>query len=51
VDRLELIKLAEEFGLPCVEREQEITIIGYEHLLIFSNDFFNNMEETQCQIY
>lgn len=51
MNKTELLQLAEELGLPCVEREGEVTIIGETHLLIFSKDFFNNVEEHQCQIY
>jgi hypothetical protein len=38
-----LLELAEEFGLPCVEREGEITIIGEKQFLVF-----NKSEVTQC---
>lgn len=45
VDKDELIQLAQEFGLPCIERENSITVIGLVQFLEF------NIEETkQCQL-
>lgn len=40
-----LIKLAEEFGLPCIVRRGIITIIGEKQFLIF-----NVSEEQECQL-
>lgn len=39
-----LIILAEEFGLPYVERELTLTLVGEQQLLIF------NLEENECQL-
>lgn len=44
MDIITLIELAREYGLPCVEREGSITVVGEKQLLIF------NVEETQCQL-
>ncbi len=49
MDKEVLIKLAEEFGLPCVEREDTITIIGVKQWLVFDKTIYN-LEEQQCQL-
>ena len=41
MDKESLLKLAEEFGLPTIERET-ITVVGVEQLLIFKQE-----EDTQ----
>lgn len=46
MDKEQLKELAEEFGLPLIERCDTITIVGIEKLLIFNNI----SEETQCQL-
>jgi hypothetical protein len=40
-----LIELAEEFGLPWIDRSNTVTVIGTEQLLVFKY-----LEETQCQL-
>ena len=47
VDVNELIQLAEEFGLPCIEREGSVTIIGLTQFLEFGITELNivNLEE------
>ncbi len=40
----ELKQLAEDFGLPCVIREDEITIIGWAQILVFKL----NQEKDKC---
>jgi hypothetical protein len=43
---MDIIKLAEEFGLPCLKRGEEYIVVGEEHWLVF-----NNKEgETQCRL-
>lgn len=37
-----LIQLAEEFGLPCIERDGCISIVGLEQIIEFN---FLNLEE------
>lgn len=44
VETNDLIKLAAEFGLACVENEDSVTVIGLDHLLIFK------LEENKCQL-
>ena len=44
VDKETLIKLAEEFGLPTIERDS-ITVVGIEKLLIFKQ-----AEDTQWKL-
>jgi hypothetical protein len=49
----ELKQLAEEFGLPCVIREDEITIIGWVQILVFNieaphNQGTSNKEKYKC---
>ncbi len=46
VDKQTLIQLAEEFGLPCIERETTLTIVGEQQLIIFNNIQGDN----QCQL-
>lgn len=41
----QLIELAEEFGLPCIERENSITVIGLVQLINFTK-----LEDRQCQL-
>lgn len=47
MDVNELIQLAEEFGLPCIEREGSVTIIGLTQFLEFGITELNivNLEE------
>jgi hypothetical protein len=45
MDITTLVELAREYGLPCVEREGSVTVVGEKQLLIF-----NIVEETQCQL-
>jgi hypothetical protein len=35
VDVIELIQLAEEFGLPCIERDGHVFIVGLEQIIEF----------------
>ena len=47
VDTVELstlIELAEEFGLPLVEQENTVTLIGWVRMIQFKK-----LEETKCQ--
>jgi hypothetical protein len=37
--------LASDFGLPCIENKNNLTIVGEKQLLIFKKQ-----EETQCQL-
>ena len=48
VDTTELIQLAEEFGLPCIEREGFVTVIGLIQFLEFRETELNfiKLEET-----
>lgn len=39
MDKQELMRLAEEFGLPCIERENSITVIGLVQLIEFKKEF------------
>ena len=41
----ELIEIALEFGLPTVEREDSIVVVGEENFIVFIKT-----EETQCQL-
>ncbi len=54
MDKEVLIRLAEDFGLPCIEREDTITIMGEKQLLIFNKlnfvNMFTNLEEQKCQL-
>lgn len=43
----DLIKLSEEFGLPCIVRNKEITIIGEKTVLVFK---YKQEEKNQCQL-
>lgn len=46
-----LIELAEEFGLPCIEQDEVLTVVGEKQLLVFNIiTHFNILEETQCQL-
>lgn len=45
IDVKELIELAEEFSLPCIEREYEITVCGESTFLIFKRE-----ENNTCQL-
>ncbi len=40
-----LKELAEQLGLPCIEAENCLTIVGEKQLIIF-----NKREEQQCQL-
>ena len=42
---LDIIKLANEFGLPCIERKDSVTVVGFEKLVIFKIS-----EDTKCQL-
>lgn len=45
MEREIIIQLAEEFGLPCIQRENMLTLVGEQSLIIF-----NNVEDTTCQL-
>jgi hypothetical protein len=47
MDVNELIQLAEEFGLPCIERDGYVSVVGLEQIVEFVYDKFNyiNLEE------
>lgn len=40
-----LMELAEELGLPCIENNNSLTVVGEKQLLIF-----NKQEEHKCQL-
>lgn len=40
-----LKELSNDFGLPYIENRDSVTVVGYEHLLIFSKQ-----EDTQCRL-
>ena len=47
MDTIELIQLAEDFGLPCIERDGFIFVIGLEQIVEFRSEFnIINLEET-----
>lgn len=48
MDAKELIQLAGEYGLPCIERDHVIFVVGLEHIIEFKtqHDFINLDEET-----
>lgn len=41
----ELINLATDYGLPCIQHKDILTVVGETQLLIF-----NTQEKTQCQL-
>jgi hypothetical protein len=46
MDVNELIQLAEEFGLPCIERDGHVSIVGLEQIIECYFEFgFINLEE------
>lgn len=40
-----IIQLAEEFGIPCIQRGSMLTLIGEKQIIIFKI-----VEETKCQL-
>lgn len=49
VDKKELIMLAMEFGLPCIERATAFFIIGEETILVFDKECLNKEEIERWQ--
>lgn len=43
--------LSSDFGLPCIENTDSLTVVGEKQLLIFGkiNSFYNS-EDTQCRL-
>lgn len=47
MDVKEMVQLAEEFGLPCIERENSISVIGLELIMEFKLELNHvKLEET-----
>lgn len=46
MDVKELIQLAEEFGLPCIERSGYVSVVGLEQIIEFTKELnFINLED------
>ncbi len=43
----ELIKLAAEFGLSCIERKETLSVIGEKEILVFYKENLNQEEKQQ----
>lgn len=54
INKSTLIELAQEFGLPVIERPERIHIVGLDNILTFkligAQVWSPNTEETQCQL-